>query len=162
MKYLLLLIGVMICIVLIIVILGYLLPVKHTVSMELSLDAGSKEVWQRLRDIKAYPQWRKRLQSVEMQSDNSWVEVDKRNHRLPLKIVSEEPMQKLVTEINDKNLPFGGTWIFTLRSGNGQTMVTIRENGEVYNPVFRFVSKYIMGHTASIKQYAKDLEESFR
>lgn len=162
MKYLLLLIGVIICIVLIIVIIGCLLPVKHTVSIELSLNAGSKEVWQRLRDIKAYPQWRNRLQSVEVQSDSSWIEVDKKSHRLPLKIVSEEPMQKLVTEINSKDLPFGGTWVFTLRAVGGQTIVTIRENGEVYNPVFRFVSKYIMGHTASINQYAKDLEGSFK
>jgi hypothetical protein len=161
MKYLLLLIGVLLFIALIIVIIGVFLPVKHTVSMELSLNAGAKEVWQRLRDFKAYPQWRKLL-AVEVQSDSSWIEVDKRNHRLPLKIVTEEPLQKLVTEINSKHLPFGGTWVFVLRPAHDETIVTIRENGEVYNPVFRFVSKYIMGHTASINQYAKDLEGSFK
>ncbi len=87
MKYLLLLIGILICIALIIVIIGYFLPVKHTVSIEVSLNAGSKEVWQRIRDFKAYPQWRGKLQTVEVQSDSSWIEVDKKNHRLPVKIV---------------------------------------------------------------------------
>lgn len=30
------------------------------------------------------------------------------------------------------------------------TRVTITENGEVYNPLFRFVSRFLMGHTSTI------------
>jgi hypothetical protein len=29
----------------------------------------------------------------------------------------------------------------------------ITEEGEVYNPIFRFVSRFIMGHTATIDSY---------
>jgi hypothetical protein len=31
----------------------------------------------------------------------------------------------------------------------------ITEDGEVYNPVFRFVSKFVMGQTATLDAYLK-------
>ena len=33
----------------------------------------------------------------------------------------------------------------------------ITEDGEVYNPVFRFVSRAVMGHTAMLDAYLKAL-----
>jgi hypothetical protein len=33
--------------------------------------------------------------------------------------------------------------------------LSITENGEVYNPAFRFVSRYIMGHAATVDAYLK-------
>jgi len=41
--------------------------------------------------------------------------------------------------------------------GNG-TRLTITEEGEVYNPIFRFVSRFIMGHTRTIDRYLGDLK----
>lgn len=37
-------------------------------------------------------------------------------------------------------------------SGSG-TRVQITENGIVYNPLFRFVSRYLIGHTKTIDDY---------
>jgi hypothetical protein len=70
--------------------------------------------------------------------------------------------QRLVTQIEGQNLPFGGGWEFRLKNNGDSTSVTITENGEVYNPLFRFVSKFIMGHNANLRKYAGFLEESFR
>ena len=39
--------------------------------------------------------------------------------------------------------------------------VTITERGSVRNPLFRFVSRFIMGHTASIDLYLRALGEHF-
>jgi hypothetical protein len=58
-----------------------------------------------------------------------------------------------VTHITDKALPFGGSWDYRLEPAGNDTRVTITENGEVYNPVFRFVSRFLMGHTATIDKY---------
>ena len=33
----------------------------------------------------------------------------------------------------------------------------ITENGEVYNPLFRFMSRFVFGHTATIDKYLEDL-----
>ena len=161
MKYLLIITAVVLFIVLVIVIIGFLLPVKHTAHAEVLVNASPESVWQKLTDFKNYPQWRKNLKSVEAGSATSWIETDKNNNRLPLEIITEDPLKKLTIKINGKNLPFGGTWIFTLEKKGNQTIVTITENGEVYNPVFRFVSRFIMGYSASINQYAKDLETAF-
>lgn len=42
-------------------------------------------------------------------------------------------------------------------SAESATTVTITENGEVSNILFRFMSRYIFGHTASIDTYLKAL-----
>jgi hypothetical protein len=36
-------------------------------------------------------------------------------------------------------------------------MLRITEDGEVYNPVFRFVSRFVMGHTATMDKYLADV-----
>jgi hypothetical protein len=57
--------------------------------------------------------------------------------------------------------PFGGTWVYTLEPQANETLVTITEHGEVYNPVFRFIAKYIMGHTRTIDTYLVNLAKKF-
>ena len=37
----------------------------------------------------------------------------------------------------------------------------ITEQGEVYNPVFRFVSRFIMGHTATASAFLTSLGARF-
>ena len=37
------------------------------------------------------------------------------------------------------------------------TSLTVTEDGEVQNPLFRFVSRFIMGQTATIDQYLRAL-----
>ncbi len=44
-----------------------------------------------------------------------------------------------------------------LAAAAGGTRVRVTEDGEVYNPLFRFVSRFIMGHTATMDRYLDDL-----
>jgi Polyketide cyclase / dehydrase and lipid transport len=162
MKWLLIALGVMLCCILIVLIIGYLLPVKHTASMRVSVNASPDIVWERLTGFKDFPQWRKDVKAVEVISDMEWVEIDQHNGKLPLRIINEEPGRLLVTQIMGHGLPFGGTWEFRLEPDGKETVVTITENGEVYNPIFRFVSRFIVGHVATIKRYSGFLIESFK
>jgi hypothetical protein len=50
-------------------------------------------------------------------------------------------------------LPFGGTWVYEIVPEGDSCTLTITEHGKVYNPLFRFVSRFIMGHTATIDSY---------
>jgi uncharacterized protein YndB with AHSA1/START domain len=162
MKWLLILAGVLVCVILIVLLIGYLLPVKHRATIALTVHASPNQVWERLTDIRNYPNWRKDVKSVELLSDSEWTEVDPHDHRLPFKIVSRDPDLRLVTRINGQHLPFGGTWEYRIGKGGDGTTVTITEDGEVYNPLFRFVSKFIMGHSATLKRYSTYLESSFK
>ncbi len=65
------------------------------------------------------------------------------------------PPVSIQRRIAGENLPFGGTWTFAFESMNGGTHVRITEDGEVYNPVFRFVSRFITGQTATMDAYLK-------
>jgi hypothetical protein len=75
--------------------------------------------------------------------------------------VRAERPTTLVTRITDKSLPFGGRWEYRVAGEGGGSRVRITEHGEVYNPVFRFVSRFIMGHTATASAYLKALGARF-
>ena len=73
------------------------------------------------------------------------------------------PDQGMVSRIVNDKLPFGGSWTYEIipvtapwsPSISAPDAMTLRitENGEVNNPVFRFVSKFVMGHSATIDKY---------
>ena len=48
-----------------------------------------------------------------------------------------------------------------LAAENGGTRVTIREDGEVSNVLFRFMSRYVFGHTATMDSYLTALAKRF-
>jgi hypothetical protein len=59
----------------------------------------------------------------------------------------------MVVRIADPDLPFGGTWTYELKQEESGTRVTITERGEVYNPIFRFMSRFVFSHTATLERY---------
>jgi len=61
------------------------------------------------------------------------------------------------SRIAERNLPYSGTWTFELQPAAQGTELNITEDGEVSNPLFRFVSRFIMGHTATIDAYLRAL-----
>jgi uncharacterized protein YndB with AHSA1/START domain len=149
---------------LLVVVVGYLLPVKHEASVTARVPATPQQVWQTLTDVTAYPTWRGDVTSVEMLPADSgrvaWREVGK-NGAISYAIEQAEAPGKLVTRITDKSLPFGGTWEYVVTPDGSGSRVQITEHGEVYNPVFRFVSRFIMGHTATASAYLKALGARF-
>ncbi len=62
-------------------------------------------------------------------------------------------------KILDEELPFGGSWTFEMKENGDEVALTITENGEVYNPVFRFMSRFIFGHYATMDRYLNDLRK---
>jgi hypothetical protein len=72
-----------------------------------------------------------------------------------------QPPARLVARIDDPGQPFGGRWVYTFEPAAGGTRVTVVEEGEVYNPAFRFMSKFIFGHYATLEGYVGALVESF-
>jgi hypothetical protein len=50
-----------------------------------------------------------------------------------------------------------GTWTFEFVPDGGGTRLTITERGEVYNPNFRFMSRFVFGHTATMDAFFESL-----
>jgi hypothetical protein len=66
-----------------------------------------------------------------------------------------------VSQIADKNSPFGGAWIFELSPTSDGTRLNITERGEIYNPVFRFMSRFVFGYTRTLDTYLGNVAHRF-
>ena len=132
--------------------------------MAAHVPATPEQVWGALTDVAAYPTWRGDVTSVEMLPSDSghvaWREHGK-NDAISFAIEEAERPRQLVTRITDKSLPFGGGWEYAITADGTGSRVQITERGEVYNPVFRFVSRFLMGHTATASAYLKALGARF-
>ena len=147
-------------IVLLIALIGWTLPVKHRAARRTTLPAPPARIYALITDAASFPSWRSKVTSVEVlpPTDGKMTYREVGDDGKILYVVDDAvPDQRLVTRIADPSLPFGGRWLFTLRSVDGGTELEIVEEGEVYNPIFRFVSRFVMGHTATIDGYLADL-----
>jgi hypothetical protein len=80
---------------------------------------------------------------------------------MPMKVVDRQPPHRLVGAIDDRKLPFGGSWTYEIAPRAGGCTITITEDGEVYNPLFRFMARFVFGHHATLKQYLASLGNKF-
>lgn len=158
MKIVVIIIGVLLLLIVLMYLIGRTMPVAHTVSLSKKLNAPRDTVWKMISDIDTYSNWRG--VKVEKLTDTSWNE-EISGDMVLMEIVEKVRGERFVTQISKQNkrMAFGGSWVFEFKSDGEGTLLTVTENGEVYNPIFKFMSKYIFGHTATMKQYLKKLEK---
>jgi uncharacterized protein YndB with AHSA1/START domain len=146
-------------IVLFVTVVGMMLPQGHVAAVTRHYDVQPNVVWSLITNRERFPEGRSDLRSVQMLGDvngkQRWKEQTKHD-AVTMEITEADSGRRLVTRIADENLPFGGTWTFDLKPDGNGTSLTITERGEVYNPIFRFVSRFVMGHTATMKTYQED------
>lgn len=160
-------VGVVGCVILlvgIIALIGSQLPKTHIASRSILLHKPPADVYAVVRDFGSAPKWRSDLKQVDVETSQGgpvyFREVGK-NDTINYELIEDVPAQRMVTKIRDTNLGFGGQWTYTFVPENGGTRVTIREDGEVSNVLFRFMSRYIFGHTATIDGYLGSLAKHF-
>lgn len=165
MKKLLILVAFLAGVVGIVAIIGAILPRDHVASMTATIAAPPIRVWSTVTDVEAYPSWRSDIKSVELVSRSplSWREVSSMG---TMALVADEfrPPSRLVARIADEDQPFGGDWEYDIAADStdaNRARVTITERGWVSNPVFRFVSKFVMGHESGIDTYLRSLSRKF-
>jgi uncharacterized protein YndB with AHSA1/START domain len=155
MKWLVIVIGVVAVAVGAVVAIGSALPQNHTASRTAHLSAAPDSVWSVIMDVERYPTWRADVSAVEAVRGTpalTWRETTG-GDRITYEATASDRPTRFVARIADKGLPFGGSWEYRLQPDGEGTKVTITERGEVYNPLFRFVSRYVMGHTGTIDRY---------
>lgn len=165
MKWILIGAGVIAACVVAIVIVGALLPRDHTAAMTARVSASPEAVWTALTTPTDFPSWRREVKTVDMlapaATGPSWRE-HSRNGAITFVVDVAEPPRRLIGRIADKDLQFGGSWEYLIEpDGPSSSRVTIVERGSVYNPIFRFVSRFLMGHTTTIDSYLRALGRRF-
>ena len=157
-------IGGLILLVGIVALIGSRLPKSHVASRSILLHKSPQEVYAVVRDFGSAPQWRSDVKQMEVEAPPGgpvyFREVGK-NDTINYELVEDVPAQRMVTRIRDTNLGYSGQWTYLFAAENGSTRVTIREDGEVSNVIFRFMSRYVFGHTATIDSYLTSLAKRF-
>lgn len=160
MRWILITLAALASLVAIVVVIGLLLPKEHTARSHATFNATPDSVWRVLTDVAAFPSWRGDLSRVEvLPSSNghrTWREVGK-NGTITFEEVAAERPRRLVSRIADPSLPFGGSWTYDITPDASGTRLTITEDGIVYNPVFRFMSRYVFGHHATQEAFLRAL-----
>ena len=164
MKWVLIVVGSLVAIAALAMVAGLLLPKGHKASKTLRLKRSPAEVWAVITDYAAMTSWRTNLARVERLADQDgkqvWKEVTQDGWELPLADEVVEAPRRLVRRIEDPKLPFGGNWTYEIEPAAEGCLITITENGEVSNPLFRLMSRF-SDPSATIVQYLGGLAKRF-
>jgi uncharacterized protein YndB with AHSA1/START domain len=149
----------------IVVIVGALLPRDHVAAVAARIAAPPAAVWAVLTDPAAFPTWRGDVRRVELLpatfGAGAWREHG-RHGAVSYVVDAAVPPRRLVTRIADAGLPYGGAWEWRIEpDGDAASRVTVIESCAVYNPVFRFVSRFVLGHTATLSAQLRALGRRF-
>ena len=136
MKWILIGIAVMAAVVAVIAAIGATLPRDHVASRSLALRRPAEEVWPAIMQATAAS-------------------------GVPVDVLESDPPRRQVTRVKDTEKNFGGTWTITITPSPTGSTLTITEAGWVGNPIFRFVSRYVMGHHATMDGMLKDVAKKF-
>jgi hypothetical protein len=108
-----------------------------------------------------YPQWRRGVKRVEMlppQDGKTSFRETGSDGALTFVLDEMVPGQRIVSRIADTQLAFGGKWTYEFSTTPQGSTLRITEDGEVYNPVFRFLSRFVFGHDRTMNQFLEDLD----
>jgi hypothetical protein len=161
-------IGVLVLIVAVVTLIGVTLPQDHLATRTVRVRQTPEQVFAIISDVEKVPAWRPDITRVEiLPPDNGRMMF--REHgsdAVTYRVEASEPPRRRVVRIADANLPYGGTWTYDVTPVASTpvassassvhaplTEITITERGEVYNPIFRFMSRFVFSHHATIDAY---------
>jgi hypothetical protein len=159
-KLLLYLLAALVVLAAVITAIGYMLPQNHVASVAATIDAAPAAVFARIADPARYPEWRKDVTRVESLGTQplKWREHGN-DDPITYEVVESRGPERHVVRIADPDLPFGGTWTYELEPAGNGTRLVITERGEVYNPIFRFMSRFVFSHTATMEGFVASLKD---
>jgi hypothetical protein len=156
MKPALLICGGVFAIVAVILIIGAALPREHHVAREIMLRRAPREVYGLIRDFESAAGWRSNLTRVEILEPVDG-RVRFREHakdgRVTYEVVDDVPGERVITRIVDRDLGYSGSWTYEFFPVENGARLRLTEDGEVSNVLFRFMSRFVFGHTATIDAY---------
>lgn len=131
MRYVLWILASLIAIVGVVALIGYFLPIAHEASHSAEINRPPAVVFALMSDVSHYKLW--------------WDGADVKSE-----VVESVAPSRLVTRIVGET-QFGGTWTINIEPAGTGSRVTITERGEVYNVIFRTMSKFVFGYTGTME-----------
>ena len=148
----------------IVALMGSRLPISHVATRSVWLAQPPEKVYDLIHDFQNFSGWRADVTSVERLGEVAGKPRYKEHGKqgdVTYEIVEDLNGQRIVTRIVDQDLGYSGSWTIDFTSENNGTRVRVTENGEVSNVIFRFLSRYVFGHTSTIDAYLTSLSKHF-
>ena len=150
--------------VLLIALIGSRLPRQHSATRSVVLHKSPESVYAVTRDFASMPKWRADVREVKVTTEpNGRVHFreEGKHGSVNYELTEDFPGRRMVTTITDTDLGYSGKWTYVFVAEGAGTRLTITEDGEVSNVIFRFLSRYAFGHTATIDSYLTSLGKQF-
>lgn len=144
---------------------GWMLPVSHEASLTLTLAAPQEAVFKALSDFSRIAEWRSDVDRVVVEGTagpGQRVREFGDNGEIPYVVEELVPPVRMRTRIDSSELAFGGTWTFVVAPATGGgTTITVTEDGEIHNVLFRFMARFVFGYQQTLASYLRDLARRF-
>jgi uncharacterized protein YndB with AHSA1/START domain len=160
----LLVVGGLVALVAVVAAIGATLPKAHVTSRSATFRQTPEAVFGAITDFANAASWRPDLRRVELLEGPSGLPHFREHGEhgaIVMEVTELAPPRRLVVRIADPGLPFGGRWIYEVEPAAEGARLTITEEGEVYNPVFRFLSRFVFGHHKTLEGYLRALGGKF-
>lgn len=143
--------------------IGALLPRDHVASRAATIAADPARVADLVRHVEDQPRWRRGITAIEVVArEGSGLRYRERSADgdILFDFTEEAPGARFRSRIADEALPFGGAWTIDVAAASGGSQVSIEEHGMVKDPLYRFFSTMVFGHTATMEAYLADLRRA--
>ena len=139
MRWILIIGAVLVGLILLIVVVGMTRPSHHVAQTRGKYDKPPMDVWRVVSDYDRWSEWNPEIKSVTPlpeQNGRRMINVVGSWGTAPTVIAAWNPPSKLRTEMDAGS--FSGSWSYEMTpTGDGGTLLTITEEGDVGNPIFR-------------------------
>lgn len=160
----LLVVGGLVVLVGLVAAIGAALPRGHVATRSASFRQTPEAVFGAIADFANASRWRRDLQRVELLESPSGLPRFREHGQhgaITMEVTEMTAPRRLVVRIADPGLPFGGRWVYDVEPAAEGARLTITEEGEVYNPIFRFMSRFVFGHHKTLEDYLRALGGKF-
>jgi uncharacterized membrane protein len=157
-------VGVIVLALLLIALLGSRLPKEHSATRSVLVHKSPESVYAVARDFASMPKWRADVRDVKVTTDGDGhlrFREEGKHGAVNYELTEDVPARRMVTRITDTDLGYSGKWTYVFAAEGANTRIKITEDGEVSNVIFRFLSRYAFGHTATIDDYLTSLGKQF-
>ena len=164
MRWILIVVGALVGLVVLVALIGLLLPRTHQAISRMSLPQPPDSVWAVVRDFSQVASWWPEVKKIERLEDANgkerWRESLGGGMAIVLRIDEAVAPSRLRSVIEDTGEPFGGEWIISITADGSGSTIEITEDGWVSNPIFRTVSK-LMGYHKTVDSFLIALGRKF-
>jgi Polyketide cyclase / dehydrase and lipid transport len=161
MKVLLILVAGLVLLILGVAVVGVWLPKRHVVSRSASYRVTPEQLFSLIAGAQT---WRPDVTKWETVSADGGRELTRETtgdgETITYEVLDRVPPVSLKRRIATENLPYAGTWSYALQSTGENTVLRITEDGQVYNPMFRFMSRFVFGQTRTMDTYLRALAKA--